>query len=1175
VSTAFVGEAPLQCGTRKVEGGAVEIAGERFYRIVNYDAMAPFLMSLVSDSDHWMFVSSTGALTAGRRDPDHALFPYYTDDRIHDSQDQTGGKTILLVTQAGRAGRVEMWEPFSQRYAGLYRITRSLAKSVYSNKIVFEEVNHDLGLSFSCAWMTSDRFGFVRSATLVNLGEEPVEIDLLDGIQNLLPHGLTRRFQMEYSTLADGYKENELEPETGLGLFKLSSVPADRPEPNEALRVTTVWSDGIEPVRRLLCAAQLDRFRRGEAVDEETLIRGRRGAYFVNTRLALPAGARKEWRLVAEVDQDAAGVANLVRLLRADRSLTVAAPNAHLSSYRSRDRQGAVVGPNLRVQLDQDVERGTRNLVRIVAGADGLQLTGDDLSSDRHFSNALFNTMRGGIPDRGYVISRSDFKAFLGKANRAAAERQAAFLDALDETLLHSRLLELAREQDDPDLERLAHEYLPLTFSRRHGDPSRPWNIFAIEVKSEHGERILNYQGNWRDIFQNWEALALSFPGYVESMIFKFAGASTADGYNPYRIMRDGFDWEVLDPHDAWSYIGYWGDHQVVYLLKLLEVSARYHPGAVAGLLTRRVFTYANVPYRIKPYSALLKDPRNTIDFDAALDREIRQRAEAMGADGKALPGADGAPYRVNLAEKLLVLVLARLFNYIPEAGLWMNTQRPEWNDANNALVGSGVSMVTLCFLRRFLSFCHRVFDAAGAPSIEVSTEVAEAFRKVAEALERHAGLLAGPISDRDRKRVLDDLGSVGSDYRAGLYAHGFSGQQTALGVAEIDAFCEVALRHIDHSIRANRRAEGLYHAYNLMKVEGDGIVIRRLYEMLEGQMAVLSSGALGARESAALLDALRNSLLYRADQNSYVLYPDRKLPGFFEKNNIPAERIAESKTLAAMIKRDDRRIVVQDVNGVAHFNAAFRNSGLLKESLAGLSLPDEERARILALYEEVFDHQSFTGRSGTFYKYEGLGCIYWHMVSKLLLAVQEVLDRAGCAGEDAVVVERLRSHYHEIREGIGVHKPPELYGAIPTDPYSHTPGFAGVQQPGMTGQVKEDLISRLGEMGVGVTEGRLCFRRHLLSRGEFLPGARTFHFYNLDGQECSLDLHPGTMAFTTCQTPVVAHQSGPRRIEITRGDGSRDTVEGLDLDAGTSTAIFERTGAVRRLDVFFGFEGG
>jgi hypothetical protein len=1135
VTTTFVGPARLNRAPRKVSGGHIDIGGERFYRIVNYDAMPPFLMSLVSDSDHWMFVSSTGALTAGRRDPDHALFPYYTDDRIHDSQDQTGGKTTLLAT---RAGRTSLWEPFSQRYEGLYHITRSLSKSVYSNKIVFEEVNHDLGLAFSFAWMTCDRFGFVRRAALVNLAEEPVEIELLDGIQNLMPYGLTRRFQMEYSTLADGYKENELEPATGLGLFKLSSIPADRPEPSEALRATTVWSEGIEPSHRLLCAAQLDRFRQGLPVEDETLIRGRRGAYFIHAQLALPAGGRKEWSLVAEVDQDAAGVAAVLQLLKS--------------------------GANLRKQLDEDVERGTRNLVRIVAEADGLQVTGDDLSSWRHFSNALFNVMRGGIPDRGYQISRSDFKAFIAQANHAVAARHAPFLDALPETVLHSRLLALAREQQDPDLERLAHEYLPLTFSRRHGDPSRPWNIFSIEVKGAHGERLLNYQGNWRDIFQNWEALALSFPGYVESMIFKFAGASTADGYNPYRIMRDGFDWEVLDPHDAWSYIGYWGDHQVVYLLKLLEVSARYHPGALAGLLTRRVFTYADVPYRIKPYAALLEDSRNTIDFDAALDREIRRRAAAMGADGKALPGADGAPYRVNLAEKLLVLALARLFNYIPEAGLWMNTQRPEWNDANNALVGSGVSMVTLYSLRRFLSFCRGLFTGA----VEVSAEVAEAFHRVAKALERHASLLDGPISDRDRKAVLDSLGAVGSDYRARIYAGGFSGNQTALTTAELTAFCDVALRHIDHSIRANRRSDGLYHAYNLMKVAGEGIAIRRLYEMLEGQMAVLGSGALSARESAALLDALRNSKLYRADQNSYVLYPDRRLPGFFEKNNIPASAVAKSPTLAAMIERGDRRVVVQDVNGVAHFNAAFRNSTLLKEALAPLGLPDEESAQILTLYEEVFDHQSFTGRSGTFYKYEGLGCIYWHMVSKLLLAVQEAMDRAAAAGEDPAVVERLRSHYDDIREGIGAHKPPELYGAIPTDPYSHTPGFAGVQQPGMTGQVKEDIISRLGEMGVAVEAGRLGFRAHLVNRNEFLKEARTFAVYDLH-------LEPGTLAFTVCRVPVVAHQAGPPRIEVACADGSHRTVDALDLDAQTSAAVFERTEAVRRLDVFFGFDGG
>jgi hypothetical protein len=443
------------------------------------------------------------------------------------------------------------------------------------------------------------------------------------------------------------------------------------------------------------------------------------------------------------------------------------------------------------------------------------------------------------------------------------------------------------------------------------------------------------------------------------------------------------------------------------------------------------------------------------------------------------------------------------------------------------------------------------------------------------QALERHASLLNGPISDQDRKTVLDSLGSAGSSYRAGLYTHGFSGRQTPLAGSELAAFCDLALKYIDHSIRANRRQDGLYHAYNLMKVDGDKVVIRRLYEMLEGQVAVLSSGALSAQESVELLDTLRNSRLYRADQNSYLLYPDRKLPGFFAKNNIPAEAIAALKPLAEMIERGDRRIVVQDLNGVAHFNSAFRNSSLLKEALPALGLSDEENARILALYEQVFDHQSFTGRSGTFYKYEGLGCIYWHMVSKLLLAVQEVLDRAGTAGEDAAVIQRLMSHYREIREGIGVHKAPDLYGAVPTDPYSHTPGFAGVQQPGMTGQVKEDLISRLGEMGVVVEEGCLGFHRHLVSRNEFLTQAAHFDFYDIDGRQHTLDLVPGTMAFTTCQVPVIAHRSGPRKIEITRSDGSRHTIEALCLDEQTSAAVFERTGAVSRLDVFYGFEEG
>jgi len=258
MGSTFVSESSMKSAAATVEGSFVDIHGERFYRVSHFDAMAPFFMSLVSASDHWLFISSNGSLTAGRKDPDHALFPYYTDDRIHDSPHQTGSKTILRVTIAGKTS---LWEPFSQRYQGPYGLTRNLYKSVYGHKIIFEEINHELSLTFRCEWMSSERFGFVRRCTLINEGGEGVVAHLLDGVQNVLPCGLDRRFQMEYSTLADGYKRTEALADTGLALFCLSSIPVDKAEPSEALRVNVAWSTGLGSVKRLLSSNQFEAFR--------------------------------------------------------------------------------------------------------------------------------------------------------------------------------------------------------------------------------------------------------------------------------------------------------------------------------------------------------------------------------------------------------------------------------------------------------------------------------------------------------------------------------------------------------------------------------------------------------------------------------------------------------------------------------------------------------------------------------------------------------------------------------------------------------------------------------------------------------------------------------------------------------------------------------------------------
>jgi len=67
---------------KKVSMDIVLLNGEKYYKIANNDTMRPFFMSIVSDSNHWMFISSNGGLTAGRKNAEFALFPYYTDDKI-------------------------------------------------------------------------------------------------------------------------------------------------------------------------------------------------------------------------------------------------------------------------------------------------------------------------------------------------------------------------------------------------------------------------------------------------------------------------------------------------------------------------------------------------------------------------------------------------------------------------------------------------------------------------------------------------------------------------------------------------------------------------------------------------------------------------------------------------------------------------------------------------------------------------------------------------------------------------------------------------------------------------------------------------------------------------------------------------------------------------------------
>ena len=58
--TIYIGNQQQQQDNPDVEGVYVDIDGETFYKISNYDCMSDFFISVVSDSNHWMFISTLG-----------------------------------------------------------------------------------------------------------------------------------------------------------------------------------------------------------------------------------------------------------------------------------------------------------------------------------------------------------------------------------------------------------------------------------------------------------------------------------------------------------------------------------------------------------------------------------------------------------------------------------------------------------------------------------------------------------------------------------------------------------------------------------------------------------------------------------------------------------------------------------------------------------------------------------------------------------------------------------------------------------------------------------------------------------------------------------------------------------------------------------------------------------
>ena len=1106
------------------------------YKIKNVDQMDPFLMSLTSSDNHWMFISSNGALTAGREKADYSLFPYVTDNLIHSSLNPTGPKTKIERYKKNK--KIDTWFPLSY-LPPKHCVKKNLYKDAVGDNILYEEKNKDLNITFRYQWLTSKKYGFIKKTELINKTNGEIDIRVIDGIQNILPSGLDVQTQQSLSNLSNAYKHSELIKNTKLGIFSLGSLIMDRTDPGESLHANTAWVRSDVNFKASLSFPN----SKDENVYDEVLT-GVPGSYFINSKIKLEPDKRITWDIILDTNQNHMNVVKLNNTIKL-----------------------------INDEVDNSVKKNHESLLKYIGSADGFQLSSSEINNLHHTSNVLFNIMRGGIFVRNYEINKDDFIGFLKLRNKDIYNLVVKKINNLNANVTISSLIDFGESQNSTSLVRLCYEYLPLTFGRRHGDPSRPWNKFNIKVKD--GNSILYYyEGNWRDIFQNWESLSISYPRSLPSIISKFLNATTKDGYNPYRINKEGIDWEVVDEDDTWSHIGYWNDHQIIYLLKLMEAQWEIDSTFILKSLNKKMFSTANIPYNIKSADQILKNPKDTINFDHLLHQEVIKNIDNLGTDARLVLN-QGRVVHVTMAEKLLILQLSKLSNFIPDGGIWLNTQRPEWNDGNNALVGYGVSMVTLYYLNRHILFINKILESTSETLFEISKEVGIWFEQTNEAYKRHLALLNDKIKAPERKAFVKELQKIFSDYRKKTYGKNSTGS-LKIKVFDIIEFNNLVLRFFKHSIENNKRT--LYNAYNTINIDDSNEMnITQLYPMLEGQVSGLSSGMVSPKEAIDTLNTLFKSDLYEKEQNSFMLYPRKKLKRFLEKNIIPYKIIKECELFKVLIKLKNTDIVYKDSSGNYRFSDDLINSDCLQSKLSNIAKiknikedVKNRRDEIIKHYVEIFDHQNYTGRSGTMYAYEGIGSIYWHMVSKLLLATQELFFYAIAIKENPSIIENLGNLYYKIKSGLSSEKTPEQYGAFPYDPYSHTPYKRGAQQPGMTGQVKEEIITRMGELGCRVKNQKLILYPKLLKKSEFLKKGLIFSHVDIERKMRREKLKPNQLGFTYCQVPIIYELTNKKsNILIQYKNKKTKAIKSVEIPKSDSIEIFNRSGNIQKITAF------
>lgn len=645
------------------------------FTVYDYNNQSPFANFLPGIAGKmgiplWVFYTNRGQGISGYgiQDKNHPIMAFTPANKAYEITPITGFRTFIKVGD-------KIYEPFAIDSKEKNKMT------IDFDSFSIEELNQTLNLKIKVTYfglVNEPLGGLVRKVDITNIGQNPIDMEVLDGIAEILPSGIQNQaFKATSNLLASWADVKHLEDALPFFTLRASTGDTSEVKKHESGNFYVGVYEGalVKPI-----------------VDP-AIIFGENTLKSTPCQLAdLGIEALINQKQVT-TNKFACAFIPIKKSIQPDETITLHALTGHAKTYDIlKDYVNKLIEPNYLEEKQKMSKEIIRDLIQDVDSKTAFPIFDAYVKQ-----NYLDNLVRGGYPEK---IGDSIYHLY--SRRHGDLERDYNFFSLAPEYYSqgNGNFRDVCQNRRlDSFFNRDVQAFNIMNFSNLlQLDGYNPLAINGIlyQLKDDVNldqlldELFVNSKSKLNALFQH---------PFTPGTIVNYIEQHEIQSRVPVKDYLDKIIQHSKPSIQASFGEGFWIDH-FTYVLDLIESYQSIYPDRMEDLLfNKEDYLYFDSPVSVrkKTEKLVLNQEGNVRQYGSLVhfDQEKVEKLK-MNPHGSNWVKMNGEVYRSNLYNKLFVLVLNKHSLLDPDGiGIEMEAEKPGWNDAMNGLpglIGSGVS---------------------------------------------------------------------------------------------------------------------------------------------------------------------------------------------------------------------------------------------------------------------------------------------------------------------------------------------------------------------------------------------------------------------------------------------------------------------------------------------------